>query len=371
MRVTLFRDIEEDNWPSMELYADRLTQHLLDLFGDEVVVKPVTAGPLVPRVKGKCLTASIYASRVLKYPVVARLNQGDLNHVVDHSYAQLVHFLDSRRTVVTCHDLAPLVLRDALSRPSIGLALWDWALKGMLKAARIIADSENTRRDILRLTDYPANRVEVIYPGIDDSFRPIANREALQKARERLMLPSAAIVLHVGHCGKRKNVEGILMALNELVRSKIDQVHFVQVGGVFSHEQRRLMDRFQLQSHVMQISQVSSPDLILLYNLADVFVFPSHYEGFGFPPLEAMACGTPVVCSNGSSLPEVVGDAAITVEPADYQALADAVERVLSEGSTRSALIAKGLARAKSFSWEACARRTFAVYQEVCNENYN
>ena len=365
MKVTIFRDIKEENWPSMELYADQLIRHLQREFSDEVAIKPVSVGPFFSMMKGRFLTASVYATRATKYPVVASLNQGDVNHIIDHTYAQLANFVDRRRTVVTCHDLAPLVLRDTLPKPSVGLAFWDWAFRGMLKAAKIIADSENTRKDILRFTDYPLDRVEVIYPGIGDAFQPIADRDTLEMARERLGLPRAAIILHVGHCRQRKNIEGMLMALKELACGKVDRVRFVQVGGAFSRDQWRLIDKLHLRDCVTQINWVHSSDLPLVYNLADVFVFPSHYEGFGFPPLEAMACGTPVVSSNASSLPEIVGDAAITVSPSDHQGLAAAIEKLLGDAELRDSLVAKGLARAKLFSWADCARKTFAVYQEV------
>lgn len=364
MIVSLFRDIKEENWPSMELYADELAWNLQSAFPNQLSIRPVSIAPLIPGLRGKLLTASIYASRVALYPIVARQRQGDLNHIVDHTYAQLAHFIDRRRTIVTCHDLAPLVLRDSLPRASIGLALWDWALRGMTKAARIIADSENTRRDILRLTDYPAERVDVVYLGVGKAFHPIADRGVLEYARQRLGLPLAPVILHVGHCGQRKNIDGILMALKELV-NRIETAQFVQVGGSFSLGQQQLIDGLGLQSNVRQMNRVSSADLPLLYNLADVFVFPSHYEGFGLPVLEAMACGTPVVCSNKASLPEIAGEAALTVQPLDYHGLADSIEKVLCGSSLRNSLAAGGLAQAKLFSWENCARRTFGVYQRL------
>ncbi|MCL5263619.1 MAG: glycosyltransferase family 4 protein [Chloroflexi bacterium] len=368
MNVTLFRDIKEEDWPSMEIYPDELARHLGKVCSDSDSIRQVSVGPLIPGLKGKYRAASIYSSRLFKYPLVASRKQGDINHIVDHTYAHLTHFLDKRKTIVTCHDLAPLVLRSTLPSRSVGLALWDLALRGMTKAARIIADSENTRRDVIRLTDYPPDRIDVVHAGVGEGFKPIADPDSLESARERLSIPRAYIVLHIGHCGQRKNIEGILIALSKIIEDGYHQVHFVQVGGFFSQNQQRLIEKLGLQSYVTQLNYVPSSDLRFLYNLAKVFVFPSHYEGFGFPPLEAMACGTPVVCSNTSSLPEIVGDAAITVEPSDSAALAAAVERVLGDRQLRAELVANGIARAKMFSWETTARRTFAVYQQVHNE---
>ena len=363
MRVTLFRDLPEEGWPSMEVYADRLAAGLAEA-GLEVRLFPTADRP-VP-LAGWGGIVGLYLRRSLLYPLAARRAQGDVNHVVDHSYGHLLHFLDPRRTIVTCHDLTPLVRRHELPQPSVGLALWAWAFQGMLKAARIIANSYSTRNDILRFSNYDPASIAVIPMAVEASFAPLANQHRLAEVRRKYRLPNSSLILHVGHCQERKNIKGLLQALALLRKTDEGRkLILAQVGGRFSPQQRRLIDRLGLSEAVVQVLYAAADDLPALYNLADVFVFPSFYEGFGLPPLEAMACGTPVVCSNVASLPEVVGDAALTVAPDDTEGLAAAIARVLDDPALADDLRRRGLERARQFTWERCARETLAVYQEL------
>lgn len=361
MRVTLFCDLPEEGWPSMEVYADQLAAGLAKA-GLEVRLFPRVDQP-VP-LAGWGGIVGLYLRRSLLYPWAAREAQGDINHVVDHSYGHLLHLMDPRRTIVTCHDLTPLVRRHELPQPSVGLALWDWAFRGMLKAARIITVSENTRQDLLRFSDYPSDRIAVIYEGVADRFRVVDDPVKLSMVRERYGLPGTPFLLHLGHCQERKNIKGLLQAL-ALLRSRGYNVTLAQVGGRFSPQQRRLIERLGLAEAVVQVPYAADDDLPALYNLADVFVFPSFYEGFGLPPLEAMACGTPVVCSNAASLPEVVGDAALTVAPDDIEGMAAAIARVLDDPALAGDLRRRGLERAQQFTWERTARETMAVYRDL------
>lgn len=363
MNVTIFRDLPEEGWHSMEVYADHLEAGLRKL-GVHVRVFPVPGQP-VP-LAGRGGTPGRYLRRALLYPLLARRFQGTVNHVIDHSYGHLLHFLDPQRTVVTCHDVAPLVRRDKLPQPSLSLALWDWAFKGMLKATRIIADSHNTRQDIVRFSAYDARRIAVVPLGVDPRFTPRSPEEK-KAVRCRHGLPTdIPIVLHVGHCHERKNVEALLHAL-ALLRQKGEapEVRLLQVGGRFTSKQRALIEELGLADVVIQVPYIPHSALPAIYNLANVFVFPSFYEGFGMPPLEAMACGTPVVCSNASSLPEVVGDAALTVSPDDYEGMAEAIARLLKDPALADELRKRGLDRARQFTWERTARETLAVYETI------
>ncbi len=363
MNVTIFRDLPEEGWHSMEVYADHLEAELRKL-GVNVRVFPAP-GQTVP-LAGRGGTLGVYVRRALLYPLVARRFQSAINHVVDHSYGHALYVLDPQRTVVTCHDLAPLVRRDRLPQPSLGLALWDWAFRGMLKAAHIVADSQNTKNDIVRFSAYDAARITVVPLAVDTHFVPRAPEERQAARRQYGLPPDIPIVLHVGHCHERKNVEALLYALARLRdKTRLPGVQLLQVGGRFRPNQRALIEELKLTSAVIQIAYIPHAALPIIYNLADVFVFPSFYEGFGMPPLEAMACGTPVVCSDASSLPEVVGDAALTVPPDDYEGLADAVARVLEDPALADELRQRGLERARQFTWERTARETLAVYEAM------
>jgi len=368
VKVTLFRDLPEEGWPSMEVYADQLTAGLTEL---GLVVRSFPVADQAVPLAGWRGTAGLYLRRSLLYPLMARRAQGEINHVLDHSYAHLAHFLDPRRTIVTCHDLTPLVRRHELPQPSLGLALWDWAFRGMRKAARIIADSFSTRNDILRFSNYDPARIAVVPLAVGTARAPLTDQHCLSDVRRKYRLPDNSLMLHVGHCQERKNIEGLLQALALLRNTDAGRkLTLVQVGGRFSAPQRALIEQLGLSEAVVQIPYAATQDLPSLYNLADMFVFPSFYEGFGLPPLEAMDCGVPVVCSNAASLPEVVGDAALTVAPDDTDGLAAAIARVLDDQTLADDLRQRGLERARQFTWQRCAEQTLAVYRDLYAEVY-
>jgi glycosyltransferase involved in cell wall biosynthesis len=200
---------------------------------------------------------------------------------------------------------------------------------------------------------------DVIYNGVelDQFYRPIQ-----RKQRSPLRL------LYAGRVSAGKGVHTVMEALKVLVRDRgLDHVKLVVIGDQISKYAalRRAVHRHQLHQYVRFLGYVSEETLAVMYRLAAVFVFPSLYEGFGLPPLEAMASGTPVVTSNVSSLPEVAGDAALLINPYEPAAIADAMYRVLTDEPLRRSLREKGLRRAAQFSWEASARRVREIYQEV------
>lgn len=352
MNVTLFRDLPTEQWWSMERYADELTRALQQL---GCAARAYVAARPCPNWRGAPNTLANYAWRTLIYPRAARAQQGDVNHIVDHSYAHLLDCLDASRTVVTCHDLAPRAL--AAGR---GLGRWLWArsFRAMTRAARLIADSDFTRDEILRWSDYPAERIAVVPLAVGaEFFEPVADA-ALRALRERFRLHARRVVLHVGSCAPRKNIELILRALENV------DACFVQIGGAFTPAQQRLIGE-RLRARVLQVSSVSNDALRAWYHLADVFVFPSTYEGFGMPVLEAMASGVPVICARAGSLPQVAGDAAWLIEPDAVAQLVDALDTLLNDSARAAELRVRGWARARAFTWERTARETLAVYRTM------
>lgn len=353
--IALFRDHPAENWPSMKRYADELEDALRRLAPSRLVIRSfVPPDPwLIPR--------GLLLRRMLTYPLWSRRHQGDLNHVLDHSYGHLLFGLDPERTVVTVHDIAPLLFPSR--RLGMSQLSWLWALKGTLRAKQLISVSAFTRQMLIEHCRVSSERIVVIPEGVEPAFRPLP-REAAEELRRRYALPDAPLLLHVGHTQPRKNLEGLLHAL-AIVRRRNSHAVLLQVGGVPTARQRTLVESLGLRDAVHFLGPVPESDLIAFYNLADVFVFPSLYEGFGFPPLEAMACGTPVVASRAASLPEVVGDAGLLVDPRDPEALAAAVHRVLQDRELAEGLRRRGLARARQFTWERTARETLAVYEAM------
>ncbi|MGC8836936.1 MAG: glycosyltransferase family 4 protein [Anaerolineae bacterium] len=368
IRVHLFRDLPQEGWPSMETYADGLLIGFRENGDQEVQVVPVKGPALALARAGWAERICTLVARTAVYPLHAHLRQGEVNHVVDHSYGHLVHALDPRRTVVTVHDLALLGAGEPAGRWGLSARLWRWALQGALKAARLIADSRFTRDELLRWTDYPPQRVAVVPCGVASAFRPLDDRTHLEAVRARYGLPNGRLLLHVGLASPRKNLPGLLRAVALVRGAGAEGVHLVQVGATPGKAERALTTELGLEGWVHWLGTVPGEDLPALYNLADCFVFPSLYEGFGLPVLEAMACGTPVVCSNLASLPEVAGDAALLVDPREPAALARAILDMLEDETLRGRLREAGLRRAAAFTWARTAAATANIYREVWRE---
>jgi glycosyltransferase involved in cell wall biosynthesis len=270
------------------------------------------------------------------------------------------------KAVVTIHDCIHLMFPQylpnrfayAYARTSIRLAA--------RRATRILTVSESSKRDILRFVDTEPEKIDVIYNAYDDRFAIDPREEDVVRVRERYQLESE-FVLYAGNVKPHKNLERLIEAFH-LVRNRgLDHLKLVLIGDEISKYTalRRAVHHHQLHKYVRFLGYLPEVTLAVMYRLAGVFVFPSLYEGFGLPPLEAMASGTPVVTSNVSSLPEVAGDAAILVDPYDPRAIADGIYRVLTDEHLRRDLRRKGVARAGMFSWEQSVRRVRAIYDEV------
>ncbi len=270
-------------------------------------------------------------------------------------------------TVITMHDLAFLLYPRFLTRDSARYyGLVDLAAR---QADHIIAVSESTKRDTVRLLGVPESKITVIHEAAHPLFTPITNTDALDRIRARYKLP-LEFILFVSTIEPRKNLPTLLRAFRRLRENYKSQAILAIAGnrGWLAEEVDQVLDELKLGNAVQFLDGVANEELVYLYNAARLFVLPSFYEGFGLPPLEAMACGTPVIVSNVSSLPEVVGDAGMLVSPEDVEGLTVAMWRVLSDENLRREMRAKGLKRAATFSWERAARETLAVYHKVAHD---
>jgi glycosyltransferase involved in cell wall biosynthesis len=234
------------------------------------------------------------------------------------------------------------------------------------RACRVLTVSEASKQDILHYLDVPASKVEVIYNALDERLAAPPTDADIQRVRERYLL-TAPFILYTGNIKPHKNVDRLIEAYSLLRPRGFEHVKLLIIGDEISKypNLRRLIHRFQLHQHVRFLGFVPDATLAVLYRLASVFVFPSLYEGFGLPPLEAMALGAPVITSNVSSLPEVVGDAALLIDPMDPGAIADAMARVLGDAVLREDLIRRGHARVACFSWARSVARVREVYHEL------
>jgi len=270
------------------------------------------------------------------------------------------------KSVVTIHDCIhlrfPQYLPNRLAYAYARSSLW----VATHRASRVLTVSEASKRDILRYFRVPESKIDVIYNAIDERLGEPLSNEEIGRVRERYQLYDP-FVLYAGNIKPHKNLERLIEAFHMLRRNGFEHVKLLIIGDEVSQYAtlRRAVHRHKLHQHVRFFGFVPDKTLAALYRLASVFVFPSLYEGFGLPPLEAMASGTPVITSNVSSLPEVVGDAALLIDPYESGEIANAIRRVLTEPALASDLRQRGLARVKEFSWERSVTRVREIYEEV------
>lgn len=267
--------------------------------------------------------------------------------------------------VLTLHDLIPLVKPQYWSGPSRWLYRWMHRL-ALRAAARIITPSIATQTDLIRLFGVKPDRIRVVPEAVDDRFRP-ASIDQVTALKSKYQLP-VPYLLYVGINKPPKNLVRLIEAYARVVQQNSNFAYDCVVAGAWDDRYPQAQQRsgeLGLADRVHFIGSIADADLPALYSSADVFVTASLYEGFGLPILEAMACGTPVISSRASSLPEVIGDAGLLFDPTDVEAIAIAIQQIASDSQLRMNLKQRGFDRAKQFTWAQAADRTIEVYQEA------
>lgn len=265
------------------------------------------------------------------------------------------------RTLLTVHDLS--FVRDPESAaPGLRRYLEVVVPRSVARADHILADSLATRDDLVELYGTAPQKISVLYSGVNDTFQPVKNLKALEAVRARYTLRSGPFILAVSSLQPRKNFVRLIQAFAQLPHPDLNLVIAGGRGWLYDSIFAEV-ERLKLNGRVIFPGFVADTDLPALYSAARVLAYPSLYEGFGLPMLEAMACGTPVVASTASCLPEVAGDAALLVPPTDVEALAHALDQTLNDENVRAQLIAKGAERVLQFSWEKSARELVEIYR--------
>ena len=287
------------------------------------------------------------------YPLSLILPKKSIIHFTSQQQTICLNYL-RRRAIVTVHDIIPLATNKFNSFAAKLLYLL--AMRGLKRAKFIIADSEHTKKDIIKFLNYSEHKIKVIPLGVDHNyFKPSKIK------RDKFT------ILYVGSEMPRKNVLTLLKAF-KLVKQKIPQAKLIKVGLPQWPGARNKLIKFVKENNLQNavIFKDYVENLAQEYQKASIFVFPSKYEGFGLPPLEAMACGCPVICSNATSLPEVVGDSAILFNPNNVLELAEKMLTLLNAQNLQKKYSAKGIKRSKEFSWEKCAKETLNIYKKLC-----
>ncbi|WP_339376722.1 glycosyltransferase family 4 protein [Chlorogloea sp. CCALA 695] len=370
MRVVILRRSLGASF-SMDVYADGLVAGL-KVARPEWEIVELAPKPYLPEQKNSSWSTGLwkYYERYWRYPLTVKQEKADLFHVIDHSDGHLVYWLKktNRPIAVTCHDLINLVNPENLDNqariPAISMAVWKYAVRGLKKADRIVAVSAHTAKDIVQQLHIKKEQIIIVPDAVESLFHPLVpDKVAFFRSQHRILAETMCL-LHVGSNHPRKNVSTVLKVLDALKTQGLS-IHLWKVGADFTNEQKIFIQTHSLETSVTYLGKPDKQTLVEIYNAADVLMSPSHYEGFGMTVIEAMACGTPVVAANVTSLPEVVGDAGVLLKPTDVQAMVEVVWHLYQDSNYRQSLREKGLNRAKLFTWEATAKLLATEYEKL------
>lgn len=366
--VTLYRGFVEDKRASMEIYADNLEKSLKLIACDTLNVSQYR--PSIPEWMIKCKInhdIRIRYARYFSYPYQAKQNQGAINHIIDQSYAHLLNVIDPARSIVTVHDLIPILAWKGaipgLSYPHYPL-FYKLTIAALHKARAIIAVSQSTKRDLIAHCGLKGSNITVVHNGIDNRFCSMS-KEKRGALRHSFGFPDQGthIVLITGSQSYKNHLTSfrVVARLQHVTKKPVQLVWL----GADNYEYEKCLEEVDLDNTVIRLSSLSFERLVGLYNSVDCLLFPSWYEGFGWPPLEAMACGTPVVTSNAASLPEIVADAALTARPDDIDGFAEAVKIMIEDEDLRNYYIKRGYNNVSRFTWDRCASEVAGIYRQL------
>lgn len=292
--------------------------------------------------------------------VKTSIKKDNIKHITFQELAYLLNSIKLEKSIITCYDLIPWAYDKNRS------SIWKANIAGLKKANKIITISEFSKSEIVKYVKYPEEQVEIVYPAVNHHAYHKTGNENILKS---INIPdSCKVILYVGSEDPRQNVDVLIKAFNEL-KKKLPEVKLLKIGNPNLYGAREklleLIKKLNLQNDVIFMDFVPEEELPAWYSTSDLVVYPCSYAGFGMPPLEAMACSTPVITSNATSLPEVVGNAGIMIDPRDHDALANEMYEVLTNDGLMEDMIKKGLERAKLFSWDKSAEKTLEIYDKM------
>jgi glycosyltransferase involved in cell wall biosynthesis len=286
------------------------------------------------------------------------------NHlVIFHGLKGVVPYFGKFKKVMTVHDIIPFIYPRQF-RPK-DFFYWKFIFPVYAKRADfIIVNSENTKKDLIKFLNIPKKKVKTILLAQDSAYKIIKKKSILEKVRKKYRLDNK-FIFYSGSINPRKNLKRVIKSFQKTQdKIKLDLV----ITGITTWKSGEEMKMIKENPKIKLLGLIPKEDLVCLYNLAEVFIYPSLYEGFGLPILEAQACGCPVITSNISSMPEVAGQGAILINPYRIDEITEAIYKVTGSKKIREDLIQKGFKNIKRFSWEKAARETLAIYHDLQND---
>jgi glycosyltransferase involved in cell wall biosynthesis len=339
-----------DHTYSIDRYARELSRNFPCTVEANLVQYPISKGLLRKQL-----------DRFWGYPRFATGQQGDFNVIVTEAYGYLLRVLPGRNTICVCHDMHGLTYTGPRSAQYWFYYLrYRWALRFLSRAKFIVTVSRNTKAELLRFCPFLAEeQIVPVHNGLEDHWRKTMSSELRQRVRRSYRLEQRRVILHIGDDLWYKNTAGLIRAFARLNGSDLALVHV----GSLTPETLSIVHELKIGDKIVQLTGLTDDELATLYRIAEMLVVPSMSEGFGWPPLEAMACGCPTICSNIGSLREICGDASIFINPSDISDMANAMRRLLHEKDLRDDLIVRGHTQAAKFSWKSTANAFLELFQ--------
>lgn len=377
--VVVVGNYPRDGQLSMQKFADVVTSSLrADGYSVDFLRPEVRFSRLAPG-SGTAAKWLGYLDKFVVFPRLLRRHLGaiptdqqaeTLVHICDHSNAPYVARLGGLRHLVTCHDMiAVRQSRGEMPGPRVrwtGRRLQQWIVRGLRRADWVACDSHSTRRDLLACTGRAEARSEVIHCQLNHPYARLTEENAWRILAGKVVRQPGTLILHVGNNSWYKNRDGVLRIFAAArKRAPETRLHLVVAGREFTGAQLSFIEREGLTDAVRLISDLSAEELQAAYSVADVFLFPSLYEGFGWPPIEAQACGCPVVAGTGGSLAEILADSALTADARDESRLVDHLVHLLQNPEERLRWRSAGLANVRRFQPPVMMERYFELYDRI------
>lgn len=366
MRIGI--DARMIDWAGVGRYTRNLLSNLakIDTKNEYVIFS-------LPQCRGYIPKADNFIIQQVSQPVFSMSSQlswarevSKANLAIFHSPLYAVPLLLSQHTVVTIHDLIPFIFPDNLPSKAAQISYTTMMKLATKKTSRIIAVSEHTKCDLMERFDVPENRIRVIYEAADENYRILRGQKMIEAALQRYGV-TKDYFLWVGNYKPYKNLVRLIQAFADFLKQTSADVQLLLVGPRDKRfpEAQKMIAKLGMEGTIIQAGYVQETDLVALYNAARGFILPSLYEGFGLTLLEAMACGTPVICSKRASIPEIAGSAVLYINPESIEDMGFAMKRLITEEKLHNELKQKGLKQSKKFTWSKAAKQTLEMYKEI------
>lgn len=354
---------------SMDVYADSIISGLKVVRPNWEIVE-LRPKPIDITSRSLFLRIQKFYERFWRFPNRVTQEQADIFHVIDHSEGHIVNWLKKadKSVVVTCHDLINYFYRDNLKGsvhlPFVSHGMWLKSVEAMRNANHVITVSAVTAKDTTKILNIKPKHISVVANTVDPVFKPLPKNKSEYFRQKNGVSPETICLLNVGSNHPRKNIYTILKAVKILKEQGLP-VKFWKAGSDFTDDDKKFIQTQSLENEISYLGQPEKSTLVEIYNAADILAAPSLHEGFGITLLESMACGTPVITSNVSAMPEVVADAGVLVEPTNSQEIAEAVLSLHNDPIYYQKLIDRSLKRVELFTWEKIAEQIALIYERT------